>query len=73
MAYIRGVLAPLQGIPKALPYGGHEQHVSLLRDNETEQRRGHTVDPLSEDGARAPIRGTLTPLRGVSKFHGTST
>ena len=47
MASIRGILAPLQGIPKILSYGRHEQHVSLLKENETEQRRGHTADPLS--------------------------
>ena len=73
MASLRGILAPLQGIPEDLPYKGHEQHVSLQEGNETKQRRGHTADPLSKNGARAAIRGTLTPLKGVSKFHGTST
>ena len=36
MASTIGVFAPFQGIPKDLLYGGHEQHVSLLKDNETE-------------------------------------
>ena len=73
MSSLKGILAHLQVILEDLPYGGHEQHVSLQAGNEIEQRMGHTADPLSENGARAPIRGTLTPLRGVSKFHGTST
>ena len=53
MASTRGVLASLQGVPKDIPYGGHEQHVSMLKENDTEQRRDHKVDiseadPLSE-------------------------
>ena len=35
MASTRGALASLQGVPKDIPYGGHEQHVSMLKDNET--------------------------------------
>ena len=35
MASTRGVLAPFQGIPKDLPYGRHEQHVSMQKYSET--------------------------------------
>ena len=34
MASTRGILPPLQGILGSLPYGEHEQHVSLLKYNE---------------------------------------
>ena len=62
----RGVLAPLQGIPKDLPYGGHEQHVSFPEDKKTKQRRDHMADPLSEDRANSPIkRHSYTTKRGL--------
>ena len=59
MALTRGVLAPLQGIPKDLPYGGHEQHVSLPKYKKTEQRRDHLADPLLGDGEMLQVEVLL--------------
>ena len=49
MASTRGALASLQGVPKDLPYGGHEQHVSMLKDNETKQRRDQKSKIAEDD------------------------
>ena len=49
IASIEGDLASLQGVQKGLTYGGHEQHVSMLIDNKTEQRKGHNANIARDD------------------------
>ena len=45
----RGAFASLQEVPRNITYGGHEQHVSRVKDKETEQRRDHKVDITEDD------------------------